>query len=501
MSATTTPSPASSEIGYVSKQTGVRWIPVIGLEVHCQLETRTKLFCGCEYRFGAPPNTLTCQRCTGQPGALPVLNREALALAVRTALAIGADVAPWSKFDRKNYFYCDLPKGYQISQFDRPFCTGGGIRLPSGKFVRLTRIHLEEDAGKAIHDRGDVTLVDLNRSGVPLIESVSEADMQSAQEAYDYLSSLKEILQYIGASDCDMEKGELRCDVNISVHPDGEPWRTKVEIKNVNSFRFVQQAIEHEIARQIEAYESGDPKQYPVQETRLFDSAKGVTRTMRSKESAHDYRYFAEPDLPPVHVDRAFIEKQRSMLPELPAARRERYQSELGLSAYDAGVLVADRTVADFFETAARVSAKPKECANWIANEILRGLSDPEMPVKSIDEMLMKPSDLADMIALVDKGTINNNSGRKLVREMMKSGKSAKALVKELGLEQVEDTGQIEAWCRSALAGKDKIIADVKAGKEQALNALLGPVMKASKGSANPAVVKETLLRLIQKEH
>jgi aspartyl-tRNA(Asn)/glutamyl-tRNA(Gln) amidotransferase subunit B len=487
-------------VAHVSKKTGVHWIPVIGLEVHCQLDTRTKLFCGCAYEFGAPPNSLTCQRCTGQPGALPVLNREALALAVRTALAVGADVAPWSKFDRKNYFYCDLPKGYQISQFDRPFCTGGGIRLPSGKLVRLTRIHLEEDAGKAIHDRGDMTLVDLNRSGVPLIESVSEADMQSAEEAYDYLSSLKEILQYIGASDCDMEKGELRCDVNISVHPEGEPWRTKVEIKNVNSFRFVQQAIEFEIARQIEAYESGDSKQYPVQETRLFDSAKGVTRTMRSKESAHDYRYFAEPDLPPVHVDAAFIARQRAMLPELPAARRERYQKDLGLSAYDAGVLAADRTVADFFETAARVSTRPKECANWIANEILRALGDPEMPVKSIDEMAMKPSDLADMIALIDKGAINNNSGRKVVREMMKSGKSAKVLVKELGLEQVEDSGQIEQWCRDALVGKDKIIADVKAGKEQALNALLGPVMKASKGSANPAVVKETLLRLIQKE-
>jgi aspartyl-tRNA(Asn)/glutamyl-tRNA(Gln) amidotransferase subunit B len=496
----TTTHTSASSIGYVSKRTGVRWIPVIGLEVHCQLETRTKLFCGCEYEFGAPPNSLTCQRCTGQPGALPVLNREALALAVRTALALGADVAPWSKFDRKNYFYCDLPKGYQISQYDRPFCTGGGIRLPSGKFVRLTRIHLEEDAGKAIHDRGDVTLVDLNRAGVPLIESVTEADMQSAQEAYDYLSSLKEILQYIGASDCDMEKGELRCDVNISVHPDGEPWRTKVEIKNVNSFRFVQQAIEHEIARQIEAYESGDPAQHPVQETRLFDSAKGVTRTMRSKESAHDYRYFAEPDLTPVHVDAAFVERQRSMLPELPAARRERYQKELGLSVYDAGVLVADRAVADFFETAARVSKKPKECANWIANEVLRALGDAEMPVRSIDEIAMKPSDLADVIALIDKGTINNNSGRKLVREMMKSGKSAKSLVKELGLEQVEDTGQIEQWCREALAGKDKIIADVKAGKEQALNALLGPVMKASKGSANPQVVKDTLLRLIRTE-
>ena len=486
--------------GVVSKKTGVRWIPVIGLEVHCQLDTRTKLFCGCEYRFGAPPNSLTCPRCTGQPGALPVLNREALALAVRAALALGADVAPWSKFDRKNYFYCDLPKGYQISQYDRPFCTGGGITLPSGKRVRLTRIHLEEDAGKAIHDRGDETLVDLNRSSVPLIESVTEADMQTAEEAHDYLSALKEILQYIGASRCDMEKGELRCDVNVSVHPEGEPWRAKVEVKNVNSFRFVQSAIEHEIARQIEAYESGDPARYPVQETRLFDAALGVTRTMRSKESAHDYRYFAEPDLPPVHVDAAFLERQRGFLPELPAARRERYRKELGLSEYDAKVLVADRALADFFEMAARVSKKPKECANWITNEVSRALGSPELGIATVDEMAMRPSDLAEMIDLIDQGLIHNNSGRELIRAMMKTGRKAEKLVEELGLAQVQDAGAIEGWCREALKGKDKIVADVKAGKTNAINALLGPVMKASGGKANPQAVRETLLRLIEKE-
>ena len=478
--------------------TATKWVPVIGLEVHCQLDTHTKLFCGCAYRFGAPPNTLTCPRCTGQPGALPVLNREALTLAVRTALALGADVAPWSKFDRKNYFYCDLPKGYQISQYDRPFCSGGGITLPSGKRVRLTRIHLEEDAGKAVHDRGDTTLVDLNRSGVPLIESVTEADMTSSQEAHDYLTALKEILQYIGASHCDMEKGELRCDVNVSVHPEGEPWRAKVEVKNVNSFRFVQQAIDHEIARQIEAYESGDPSRYPVQETRLFDSAKGVTRTMRSKEDAHDYRYFAEPDLPPVHVDAAFIERQRSFLPELPAARRERYQKAFGLSPYDAGVIVSHRALADFFETSVRLSGKPKECANWITNEILRAFGEPDVGVASVDEMAMKPNDLAEMIALIEKGVLHNNAGRQLLRAMMKTGKRAKALVEELGLAQVQDAGAIEKWCRDALVGKDAIVADVKAGKTNAINALLGPVMKASGGKANPQVVKDTLLKIIQ---
>ena len=427
-----------------------------------------------------------------------MLNQEAIALAVRAALALGAEVAPASKFDRKNYFSSDLPKGYQISQFDQPFCKGGGIDLPSGKRVRLTRIHLEEDAGKAIHDRGNVTLVDLNRAGVPLIESVSEADMQSADEAHEYLSALKEIFQYAGVSDCDMEKGSLRCDVNVSVRPEGEPWRTKVEIKNLNSFRFVHAAIEHEIARQVEAYESGDPARFPVQETRLYDNEKGVTRTMRSKESAHDYRYFAEPDLPPVAVDAAFLERETSFLPELPAARRARYQQALGLTAYDAGVLTADRAVADWFEAAVRVSGKPKEAANWISNELLRALADPEVGVDSIDAIAMKPSDLADMIALIEKGTIHNNAGRKVLRAMIATGKRAKDVVRELGLEQVEDAGQIERWCREALAGKDKIVADVKAGKEQALNALLGPVMKASKGSANPQIVKETFLRLIR---
>ncbi|MFN0241891.1 MAG: Asp-tRNA(Asn)/Glu-tRNA(Gln) amidotransferase subunit GatB [Planctomycetota bacterium] len=487
-----------ADVGYVSPKTGVRWIPVIGLEVHCQLATQTKLFCGCAYRFGATPNSLTCARCTGQPGALPVLNREALRLAVRTALALGAKVAPTSKFDRKNYFYCDLPKGYQISQYDQPYCAGGGLQLASGKFVRLTRIHMEEDAGKAIHDRGSHTLVDLNRSGVPLIESVTEADIASAAEAHEYLTALKEILQYVGASGCDMEKGELRCDVNISVHPPGEPWRTKVEIKNLNSFRYVEQAIEHEIRRQVDAYESGDPAQFPVQETRLWDPAKGVTRTMRSKESAHDYRYFAEPDLPPIHVSSAFVDGERGSVPELPAARRKRYHEDLGLSTYDAGVLTSERAVADYFEATARLSGRPKDAANWIGNELLRLFSDPESGVTSIDELLFKPSDLAEVLALLEKGTLNVPSGRKLLREMVKTGKRATQLIDELGLAQVQDAGQIEGWCRDALAGKDKIIADVKAGKEQALNALLGPVMKASKGSANPQLVKDTLLRLIQ---
>ena len=482
---------------YVSPKTGKRWIPVIGLEVHCQLKTRTKLFCGCEYAFGAEPNTLTCPVCTGQPGALPVLNAEALALAVRTALALGAEVAPHSRFDRKNYFYCDLPKGYQISQYERPYCTGGGLLLSNGRLVRLTRIHMEEDAGKAIHDRGDFTLVDLNRAGVPLIESVTEADISSAAEAHEYLACLKEILQYTGASDCDMEKGSLRCDVNVSVHPPHEPWRTKVEIKNLNSFRYVEAAIEHEIARQVAAYESEDPARFPVQETRLYDPQRNETRPMRGKESAHDYRYMPDPDLPLVRVDESFVERQRSLLPELPAARRERYERMYGLSPVDSALLTSERAIADFFEAATRASGRPREALNWIQNELLSWVGDAEIGLTRFDELQLRPAELAEVIDLVGKGTIQNQAGRKLLRAMAQTGRRAAVLVKELGLEQVQDSAKIEEWCRAALVGKEKIIADVKAGKEQALNALLGPVMKLSGGTANAAVVRETLKKLI----
>ncbi|MEO6711361.1 MAG: Asp-tRNA(Asn)/Glu-tRNA(Gln) amidotransferase subunit GatB [Planctomycetota bacterium] len=490
-------STTTQEVGFVSPKTGAHWIPVIGLEVHCQLKTWTKLFCGCRNEFGAPPNSLTCPVCTAQPGALPVLNREALDLALRTAIALGAEVAPRSKFDRKNYFYCDLPKGYQISQYDQPYCKGGGITLASGKRVRLTRIHLEEDAGKAIHDRGNTTLVDLNRAGVPLIESVSEADMQSSQEAGEYLDALKELLQYVGASDCDMEKGSLRCDVNISVHPPDEPWRTRVELKNLNSFKNVQAAIEFEIRRQVEAYESGDSAQSPVQETRLFDAVAGVTRSMRRKEDAHDYRYFPEPDLPPITIASEMLERQRALLPELPAPRRERYQKSFGLSAYDAGVLTADRALADFFETVVRLSNKPKEAANLITNQLLRNLRDPELTASSIDELPFRPHDMAVLIGLIDSGSISGQAGGKVLRAMFQTGQSPKDLVASLGLEQVNDSAALEGWCREALVGKDKIIADVKAGKTKAVGALVGPVMKASKGSANPQVVQEILLRLI----
>jgi aspartyl-tRNA(Asn)/glutamyl-tRNA(Gln) amidotransferase subunit B len=477
------------------------WTPVIGLEVHCQLKTWTKLFCGCRNEFGAPPNSRTCPVCTGQPGALPVLNREALTLAVRAALALQGELAPLSTFERKHYFYCDLPKGFQISQYARPFCTGGALELASRKRVRIVRIHLEEDAGKAIHDRGDTTLVDLNRAGVPLIESVTAAELSSADEAHEYLTALKEILMYVGASDCDMEKGSLRCDVNVSVRQPGEGLRTKVELKNLNSFRHVRQAIVHETARQIAAYESG---REVVQETRLYDAERDVTRPMRSKEDAHDYRYFPEPDLPPVRLRPAQIEREKRGLPELPAARRARYQEQLGLSAYDAGVLTARRALADFFEATARLSGEPKAAANWIANELSRLLADagkegPEAG-EGIDELRFKPYDLAELIGLVERGRVSQGGAKKILAQMFATGQAPGALMHSMGLVQVDDPAQIEAWCRAALAQAPGIAADVRAGKQQAIGRLIGAVMKQSGGRAHPEVTRETLVRLIHAE-
>jgi aspartyl-tRNA(Asn)/glutamyl-tRNA(Gln) amidotransferase subunit B len=481
----------------MTSATATAWRAVIGLEVHCQLATATKLFCGCRNAFGEAPNTLACAVCSGQPGSLPVLNAQALDLALRAALALGCDVAAQSKFDRKHYFYCDLPKGYQISQYDQPLCRNGGIALADGKFVRLVRIHLEDDAGKAIHDRGDFTLVDLNRAGVPLIEIVTQPDIASSAEAHEFLDALKEILQFVGASECDMEKGSLRCDVNVSVHHEGEPWGVKVELKNLNSFANVVAALEHEIARQIAGLESGDPARKPVQETRLFDVASGATRTMRSKEDAHDYRYFPDPDLPPFTVAAHTLERTRTLLPELPAARRARYQEKLGLSAYDAGVMTSSRAVSDFFEAVAKHSGQPKDAANWIGNEVLALLADPASPAHSIDELAFKPFDLAELIALAHDGKVNRPGARTILRAMLDTPKPPRELLRELGLEQVGDSPELERWCREALAGRDKVVADVRAGNEKALGALIGPVMKLSGGRASPQAVREMLLKVI----
>ena len=481
-----------------TSRTSSAWRAVIGLEVHCQLRTRTKLFCGCLNAFGAPPNTLVCPLCSAQPGALPVLNAEAVALAVRAALALGARVAPESVFARKNYFYPDLPKGYQISQYETPLATGGQLVLAGGRTIRLRRIHMEEDAGKAIHDRGNRTLVDLNRAGVPLIELVTEPDLESSAEAHELLSALKEILQYTGVSDCDMEKGSLRCDVNVSVHRAGEPLGTRVELKNLNSFRHVVLALEYEIARQVQGLESGDRTLHPRRETRLFDVERGETRAMRSKEDEEDYRYFPDPDLPHLVVGAELLERERHNVPELPAARRARFRREFDLSEKTALVLTASRALADFFEETARLAGDAQEAANWTANEISALLGDPEIPARRIEDLALSPRTLADVIGLVASGEIHRHAARTLLRGLIGSGKGARELVRELGLLQVTDAAEIERWCRAALAGRDAIVADVRRGETKALGALVGPVMKVSGGRANPALVQETLLRLIR---
>ena len=486
------PMSAAREGAFVSARSGATWLPVIGLEVHCQLRTQSKLFCGCANRFGAPPNTLACPVCSGQPGALPVLNAAALELAWRAGIALGAELAERSSFDRKNYFYCDLPKGYQITQLREPFCTGGGIDLRSGHHVRLARIHLEEDAGKAIHDRGETTLVDLNRAGIPLIESVTEPDLRSADEAFEYLTALKEILRFAGVSDCDMEKGSLRCDVNVSVRPAGDPLRTKVELKNLNSFRNVRRAIVHEIERQVEAYESGDEARFPVQETRLFDADAGVTRSMRTKEDAEDYRYFPEPDVPGVEVDAERLAAIRSALPELPGARRARYVEELGLSAYDAGVLTGSPAVSDLFDETVRRGADPKTAANWITNEVLAaGDGDPDAPA-------LDPEALAGLLGLVEDGRVGRAGAKQILERLLQAGGDPEAWLRELGLEQVQDGAQLEAWCRAALVGRETVVKDVRSGNAKALGALMGPVMAASKGKADPKQARAILLRLIE---
>jgi aspartyl-tRNA(Asn)/glutamyl-tRNA(Gln) amidotransferase subunit B len=471
----------------------VSWEIVIGLEVHCQLATRTKLFCGCPNEFGAAPNANACPVCTGQPGALPVLNDGAIALALRAAVAVDAEVAERSTFARKNYFYCDLPKGYQITQYDRPYCSGGGITLASGKRVRLVRIHLEEDAGKAIHDRGDTTLVDLNRAGVPLIESVTEPDLSNADEAYEYLVELRERFLFAGVSDCDMEKGSLRCDVNVSVRRPGEPLGEKVELKNLNSFRNVKAAIEVERARQVALLEHGGAV---VQETRTFDPDRGETRTMRTKEDAEDYRYFPEPDLPELALDAAEIERARAALPELASAKRARYVGALGLSEYDAGVLTADPATAAFFEATAAAAGDAKAAANWVANEVAALLSGGEVDARTVADLRVAPAELAALIGLVGGGSLSSTAAKRVLRHMASEGVGARAAAKALGLEQVNDAGEIEAWVRAAMEGREAVVADLRAGKTKAMGALIGPVMQASGGRANPALVREVILRL-----
>src|SRR5271169_5378959 len=422
---------------------------VIGLEVHCQLLTKTKLFCGCRNRFGDAPNENVCPTCLGLPGALPVLNRHSVTLAIRAALATHCSVHETSIFARKNYFYPDLPKGYQISQYERPLATSGYVEIPSGgsfRRVRIHRIHMEEDAGKLLHEgfpwSGEKSGVDFNRSGVPLIEIVSEPDMRSAEEAYEYLQALKAVLLYAGVSDCNMEEGSLRCDANVSIRPRGsEPFGTRTEIKNLNSFRNVARAIDHEVARQSAVVESGGRV---VQETRLWNADRGETGSMRSKEEAHDYRYFPEPDLPPLVVKVAWVDEVQRSLPELPAAKRQRFVAEHGIPDYDAGVLTLSRDVADYFEAVAHASGNAKASSNWVMTEILRKAKDDD---RGLSALPVRPEALARMIRMIDEGTISGKIAKDVFERMWASGEEAQVIVEREGLRSEER--RVGKECRS----------------------------------------------------
>jgi aspartyl-tRNA(Asn)/glutamyl-tRNA(Gln) amidotransferase subunit B len=482
----------------VSPDIRTKYEAVIGLEVHVQLLTVTKAFCGCSTKFGAPPNTNVCPVCLGLPGALPVLNRKAVEYAVRAAMALNCEVRETSIFARKNYFYPDLPKGYQISQYDKPIAEYGHVDVASGngatRRIGITRLHLEEDAGKSMHDglpdSPHCTYVDLNRSGVPLVEIVSEPDMRSPDEAYEYLTRLKEIILYTGVSDCNMEEGSLRCDANVSVRPRGGPkFGTKAEVKNVNSFRFIREALEYEIERQIELVESGEKV---VQETRLYNPTEGKTYSMRSKEEAHDYRYFPEPDLLPLVVDAKWQAQIRSTLPELPEARRQRMIAEYGITTYDAGVLTATRSLADQFEEAARSAKNPKRVANLVQSEImgrlkLRGLAIEQSPIS------MKG--IAMSADLVESGAISGKILKDLYDLAFEQNQDFPAIYEKEKPQQITDTTAIEKMIDEVIAANPKQVEQYRAGKKTVAGFFVGQVMKASKGQANPALVNEILLR------
>lgn len=470
---------------------------VIGLEVHVQLNTETKIFCGCSTKFGAEPNSQTCPVCLGLPGVLPVLNGEVLRKGILAGLALNCEIAGYSKFDRKNYFYPDLPRAYQISQYDMPVCKKGYIDIPvenGMKRIGITRLHLEEDAGKLIHSEDkseNVSFIDLNRTGVPLAEIVSEPDMRSADEAYNYLQKLKSIIKYTGVSDVNMEEGSLRCDVNISVRLKGEEkFGEKVEVKNLNSFKAVKAAINYEFDRQVDLIEAGE-KNLIIQETRLWDPEKQVTFSMRTKEDAHDYRYFPDPDLTPVIIDSSFVEELKKSLPELPDQKRERFVAEYSIPLYDAEVLTSVRQLSEYYEDVIKNGANPKKASNWIMSELMGQIQDPE----DIMNFPVKSTDLASLLKLIDDSTINGKTAKAVFREMIETGKKPEVIIEEKGLKQVSDTSEIEAIIDKVIASNQQSVDDYRNGKEKAMGFLVGQVMKESRGKANPQMVNEILIK------